>query len=199
MQEFLYQFFRAFVPVFVAIDAVGTIPLFVSLTDGFDPAERRRVADLCTLVAGIIILSFMAVGKAVLSAMGVTVYDFRIAGGILLLVLSTHMLIAGKTTRLKSEDVAIFPLASPLIAGPAVLTTTLVLTSTRGWAVTLASLAVNMLIAWAVFRNAFRIETVIGRHGARAFSKVVEILLAAIAVTMIRTGIQDAARALAGS
>jgi len=192
MLGFLHQFLRAFIPVFVALDAIGTIPLFVSLTDGFDKAERRRIANQCTLAAAIIILVFMAVGKAMLNAVGIAFYDFQIAGGLLLLALSTHMLIAGRTTSLTTQDVAIFPLASPLIAGPAVLTTTLVLIGSRGWLPTLASLMANLLIAWIVFRRAHRIEMLITRQGAKGFSKVVEILLAAIAVSMIRSGIQKA-------
>jgi len=192
MNSLLHRFVLSFIPLFVAVDAVGNIPLFMNLTEGLDNGERRRVANVCTLVAMVIALAFMLGGRFVLSVMGISVCDFRIAGGALLLVLSTHMLIAGKTVHVAPEDVAIFPLASPLIAGPAVLTTTLVLVGTMGFAPTLLSLALNMAITWAVFRNAGCIELLITRQGAKAFSKVVEILLAAIAIMMIRSGIEGA-------
>ena len=190
MLELLKSFVLTFIPVFVATDAIGNIPLFVGLTEGLDQRERNRVADMSVLMATVITLLFMLGGKLVFSVMDISVPDFRIAGGILLLVLSTHMLVAGKTTREVGSDVAIFPLASPLIAGPAVLTTTLVLAGTHGLVVTLVALVLNMGITWAVFRQCHRIEMLITRQGSKAFSKVVEILLAAIAVSMIRNGLE---------
>jgi len=192
MNDLLRRLALSFIPIFVALDAIGNIPFFLSLTEGLEHGERLRVADVCTAVATIIALAFMLGGRFVFGLMGISVLDFRIAGGILLLVLSTHMLIVGKTVNAAPEDIAVFPLASPLIAGPAVLTTTLLLTGTLGFLPTLFSLLVNMGITWAVFRNANRIELLITKQGAKAFSKLVEILLAAIAVMMIRSGIESA-------
>jgi len=194
----LESFILTFIPVFVATDAIGNIPLFVGLTEGLDQRERNRVANMSVLMATAITLLFMLFGRLVFSIMSISVPDFRIAGGILLLVLSTHMLIAGKTTREVGGDVAVFPLASPLIAGPAVLTTTLVLTGTRGLGMTLVSLVLNMAITWVVFRQCHRIEMLITRQGSKAFSKVVEILLAAIAVSMIRKGLEAIIRGTQG-
>jgi len=194
MKEFLEDLILSFIPVFVATDAIGNIPMFVGLTDGLSDLERKRVANISVLMASIIALAFMFGGKVVFGIMGITVSDFRIAGGVLLLVLSTHMLIAGKAAGSPAEDVAVFPLASPLIAGPAVLTTTLVLAARPGnFIPTLISLVANMGITWVVFRYCHRVEMVITKQGSKAFSKVVEILLAAIAVHMIRVGLEDAA------
>ena len=194
MKEFLEDLILSFIPVFVATDAIGNIPMFVGLTDGLSDLERKRVANISVLMASIIALAFMFGGKVVFGIMGITVSDFRIAGGVLLLVLSTHMLIAGKAASSPAEDVAVFPLASPLIAGPAVLTTTLVLAARPGnFIPTLISLVANMGITWVVFRYCHRVEMVITKQGSKAFSKVVEILLAAIAVHMIRVGLEDAA------
>ncbi|HUS57062.1 MAG TPA: MarC family protein [Planctomycetota bacterium] len=190
MNEFLKSFLLTFIPLFVATDAIGNIPLFVALTEGLSQRERNRVADVSVLMATIIVLLFMIGGQLVFSLLEISVADFRIAGGILLLVLSTHMLIAGKTTAGAGGDVAIFPLASPLVAGPAVLTTTLVLGSSHGLLMTLLSLVLNMAITWGVFRKCGRIEMLITRQGSKAFSKVVEIILAAIAVSMIRHGLE---------
>jgi len=192
MNDLLHRFVLSFIPLFVALDAVGNIPFFLSLTDGIEPGERTRVANVSTLAAAAIALFFMLGGRFVLNLMGICVCDFRIAGGALLLVLSTHMLIAGKTVNVAPEEVAIFPLATPLMAGPAVLTTTLLLVGTLGFVLTLFSLILNMAITWAVFRNAHRIELLITKQGAKAFSKVMEILLAAIAVMMIRSGVEGA-------
>ena len=199
MKEFIHSLVLSFIPIFVATDAIGNIPLFVGLTDGLSDQERKRVANISVLMASIIALAFMFGGKLVFDIMGITVADFRIAGGVLLLVLSTHMLIAGKAVSSPPADVAIFPLASPLIAGPAVLTTTLVLAARPGnFVPTLISLVVNMGITWVVFRYCHRVEMVITKQGSKAFSKVVEILLAAIAVHMIRAGLEEAATAFLG-
>ena len=189
----MHDFILVFIPMFIAADAVGNIPLFAGLTEGLTDQERKRVANMSVLMATIIVLLFILGGKLVFGIMGISVPDFRIAGGILLLVLSTHMLIAGKTTSMPMEDVAIFPLASPLIAGPALLTITLVLAN-RSLPMTLVSLVLNMAITWVIFRNCRRVEFLITRHGSKAFSKVVEILLAAIAVMMIREGLEEAVR-----
>ena len=191
MTKFLNDFVLSFIPLFIATDAIGNIPLFVGLTESLSDKERKRVANMSVLMASIIALAFMFGGKLVFDIMGISQADFRIAGGILLLVLSTHMLVVGKAVSAATEDVAIFPLASPLIAGPAVLTTTLVLGS-QHFVATLISLILNMGITWVVFRNCHRVEMIITKHGSKAFSKVVEILLAAIAVHMILTGLQEA-------
>jgi len=195
MSDTLQQLLLAFIPVFVAMDAVGNIPFFVALTREMSMEERRRVANVTVLMAAIIILGFVFAGKAVFRVMGITVADFRIAGGILLLVLSTYMLIVGKGTNGEPREVAVFPLASPLVAGPATLTTALMLVGTRGWILTVVSVFLNLAITWVIFRYSDYIERVITRQGSKAFSKVVEILLAAIAVMMIRCGIEESIRA----
>lgn len=192
MGDFLHRFLLSFIPIFVALDAIGNVPLFIGLTEGLEPRERAHAANLCVFVATIIAMAFMFGGRVVFGLMGISMYDFRIAGGILLLVLSANMLIAGKPLRPEAEMAAIFPMASPLIAGPAVLTTTLVLAGTQGFMPTFCSLSINMAMAWVVFRNAYRIERLITKQGSKAFSKVVEILLAAIAVMLIRSGIEAA-------
>jgi multiple antibiotic resistance protein len=122
--------------------------------------------------------------------MGITVPDFKIAGGILLLILSVNLLLPGDQSRKHHyTDAGIFPIGTPLITGPAVLTTTLVLTDTLGWFPTFISLIINMLITWAVLRKSEVLTKIIGINGMRAFSKVADILLTAIAVMMIRNGV----------
>jgi len=187
----MQNFLLAFIPMFVAVDAIGNVPFFLSLTEGFSPAERSRVAKVSVLVATVIILVFVVGGRLIFLLMGITLIDVRIAGGILLLAFSIHMLLTGKSQLTGTEDIAIFPLASPLLAGPAVLTITLVLSKSRGPLITLASVVINMAIAWVCFRYASSVERILTRQGTKAFSKVVEILLAAIAIMMIRHGVTE--------
>ena len=190
--EFLRSCLLAFIPMFVAVNAIGVLPIFLSLTGGMSTEERKRVATSSALIATIIAVAFVAFGKTIFSVMGFTVADFRIAGGILLLVLSVRLLLIGEARVVdKGGDVGVFPLATPLITGPAVLTTALVLVGTRGWLPTLMSILLNMVFVWFVFRRSDLMIRTITARGAEAFGKIANILLAAIAVMMIRRGVEE--------
>lgn len=185
----------SFIPLFVAVDALGNMPFFLSLTSGMTPRQRRAIINESVSVACLLAVGFMLVGKWVLQVLGIGVSDFKIAGGILLLAICVSMLIP-KEGRLKNapdkeEGPGIFPLATPLITGPAVLTITLVMLDKFGLLITLVSLLVNMLVVWLVFSAAQRIFRFIGRAGSGAFSKISEIILAAIAVMLIRQGVME--------
>ncbi len=192
----MQPFILSFIPLFVAIDVLGLLPFFISLTSEMSGKQRRTVANESAAVACLLALSFMFLGKLILGVLGVTVFDFKIAGGILLLVISIHLLLPGRS-RFSSlpEDkvsVGIFPLATPLITGPAVLTTTLILVDKFGILLTTISVVSNMLILWLVFLCSERVFLLIGQFGSRAFSKVSYIMLSAIAVMLIRQGIIEA-------
>ena len=141
-------------------------------------------------------IAFMAVGKGVFKLIGITIPDFQIAGGALLFVISVRLLMPGaqKSTLTNShaKDMGVFPLGTPLITGPAVLTTTLMMMNSFGATATLISLILNMFFVWLTLFKADAIIKVIGPSGIRAFSKIIYILLAAIAVMMIRHGITGA-------
>jgi multiple antibiotic resistance protein len=192
----LRQFVLSFIPLFVAVDALGNMPFFLSLTSGMIHKQRRAVVNESVSVACFLAILFMLVGKWILRILGVSVADFKIAGGILLLVISINLLLAGKSkfASLPSgqESVGVFPLATPLITGPAVLTITLILLDKYGFLMTLISIVLNMLIVWIVFTSSQRIFRLIGQTGSRAFSKISDILLAAIAIMLIRQGIIEA-------
>jgi multiple antibiotic resistance protein len=189
----LNDFLQVFLPLFVAIDAFGLVPLFLGVTSGMSVERRRRVTFEAVLVASIISISFMFIGQRLFSFLGITQDDFRIAGGILLLVLAVLDLLgpAGKPAVHEPEIVGIVPLGMPLIAGPATLTTALVLANNYGYSFTLFSLMVNFVILLVVMLFATRIERFIGTNALRAFSKLVMVLLAAIAVNFIRMGVTN--------
>jgi len=181
----------AFIPVFVAVNAVSVLPIFVGLTADLKPKKRNEVLSRSILTATLIAMAFIFVGKIVFNVLGVTVADFKIAGGILLFIMSVGYLLPGGIQRgkyIEKEDVGVFPLGTPLITGPAVLTTCLVLRDEYGLMPTLVSLIANVLVVWFIFANAGRIIKFLGKSGSRAFSKVGDILLAAFAVMMVRNG-----------
>ncbi|HHL39139.1 MAG TPA: MarC family protein [Deltaproteobacteria bacterium] len=190
-------FMRAFIPLFVAMDAVGILPIYIGLTSGLDERERRRTLFYSIVTATLITLSFLLVGKAVFILLAITVADFQIAGGLVLLSIAIVDIV--QTTRGAAAEgrptsaVGIVPIGTPIIAGPAVLTTLIMLHDLYGFTVTASALAANLLISWVVYAFADRIIRVIGENGARGISKVVSLLLAAIAVMIIRRGLEGLA------
>ena len=189
----MHGFWLAFIPLFVAVDAVGVVPIFLGLTDGIDEAARRQLVADATLAAGAVGLGFIFLGDAVLRFLGVTVGDFQVAGGVVLLVLSIYDLLHPETPlRQSGARLGVVPLGVPLIVGPAVLTTLLTVARTRGYLVTLVAFVLNLAIVWAALRWAALVGRLLGDAGARAVAKVFALVLAAIGVTFIRRGLMAA-------
>ncbi len=186
-------FVLAFIPLFVAIDVAAVLPVFSSLTSELAPQERRRVVrDACATAAAISIL-FAFLGESVFRILGVTSDDFRIAGGLLLLVFAIQDLtVGGKPRRFEgaaAATVGVVPLGMPLIVGPGVLTTLLLLVHQLGYTVTIAALVANLAIVFVVLSGAQRILGVIGVGGSIAAAKIASLFLAAIGVMMVRVGV----------
>lgn len=190
LTDVLKQFLLSFIPIMVAMDAPGTLPIYVAMTEGLMKHERRKIVRQSILTALLITIGFVLLGRAVFNALGIIVEDFMIAGGIVLLIIGIIEIVrAGEKQYAVSPTFGVVPLGTPLIAGPATLTTTLVLVGSYGYVPVILSLIVNILLAWIVFSQADRIIRLIGINGSRAFAKVAALLLAAIAVKMIRSGI----------
>ncbi len=183
-------FFDAFVPLLVAVDVVGVAPVYFAMTRGRPAAERQATLRQSIVVAAAVSLAFALIGRAVFNLLGVTVADFQVAGGLILLVLAGLDLLAREPRPLADvADVGVVPLAVPIIAGPAVITTTIVMVDLHGVLMTAAALIANFAVCWAVLARVATVEWLLGRSGARALSKVVSLLLAAIGVHFIRQGL----------
>lgn len=182
----------SFVPLFVAMDAIGTLAIIAPLTSAMTGQERSRVAHVAMLTAGGIGLLFLVLGSPILRSLGITVGHFAMAGGLILLALSMRDVLGGKqeATPTREEMVAVVPIGTPLICGPAVLTTLLLLSDQYGFPVTLIALLVNLLLGWLVLWQGNRIVRFLGPSGAQAASKIASLFLGAIAVRMIFTGLQ---------
>lgn len=184
-------FLLAFIPLFVAIDVFGVLPLFVGLTEGMEKNYRKKLTAQATLTAFIVSAVFLVAGKLIFTFLGITENDFRVGGGIVLLVLAVNdLLFSGDGKRMSGENAGVVPIGIPLIMGPAALTTIIFLVNAYGYLWTFASLVVNMLIVWLVFAKARMITAGMGKAGSRAVAKVAALFLAAIAVMMIRSGVQ---------
>lgn len=190
----MFQVFSlTFVAVFVALDIIGTLPLYVSMTDGLTEPDRKKVCNRSMLVAVIVAIVFMFIGEAVFGHLGIALYDFRIAGGLVLLLISLADLSGNAEVKSRaSGQTGIVPLAVPLITGPAVLTTLILQASKAGYLITLGALLINYLIAWQVLFHSGIITRLIGKDGTVVISKIAALLLAAIAISMMRGGIFEA-------
>jgi multiple antibiotic resistance protein len=193
MVELVRELASTFIFLFFAMDAVGNLPIFLALTQEISPKHRRQTANLATLTAFGIGVGFVALGKAIFSLLGIEVGDFLVAGGIILLILAIKDLVTGRIVETgyssASEMIGVVPLGTPLVVGPAVLAGLLLLIGQHHIAIVLSSLIVNLVIQWVLFRQATRIVAFLGRTGVNAISKIVMLLLAAIAVKMIREGV----------
>lgn len=193
-------FLLAFIPLFVAVDVVGLLPIYLGTSSGIDEPERRNLVLEATLTAAAVGTGFLLVGDAILHFLGVTVGDFQVAGGVLLLVLAIYDLLHPELPlRQPGARLGVVPLGIPMIVGPAVLTTLLGLARTQGYPITLVAFALNLVLAWAALRWAPVIGRLLGDAGARAVAKVSNLILAAIGVTFIRRGIAAAMGALSSS
>lgn len=191
MNEWLTKFLLAFIPLFVAIDPIGLVAIFLGLGQNIPAERRQKIADQATWTGGLVALGFLFLGQSVFRALGISVSDFQIAGGLILFILAAKDLVQSAAEPEKlPEDFGVVPLGMPLIAGPASITTLLVLTQNQalGLAVILVALAVNLVLVVLAMHYSAWLGRKVGATGLRAISKIISMLLAAIAVSMIRQG-----------
>lgn len=188
--KLMAPYIYTFIPIFVAIDIIGIIPLYTGLTSEVPEPQRRKVALQAIVTAFVISIAFLFVGKTIFRLLGITVADFQIAGGALLFVIAIVDLISNnKPQRMPSSEIGVVPIGTPLIIGPAVLTVLIMMVDIHGLLPTMAGILVNLGIVALALLNAEKILAFIGENGARGTAKVVGLLLAAIGVMMVRRGV----------
>ncbi|MCS7281471.1 MAG: MarC family protein [Desulfobacterota bacterium] len=184
------EFFLPFIPFFVAIDPIGILPIYVSLTSELGENEKRRIVDVSVLTAGASGVGFLLFGEWVFQILGITVSDFKVAGGILLFIISiVDIVFPEKMRSFPKESLGVVPMGIPLIVGPGVLTVLLISASSYGYIPTLLCFGVNILIVWFVFRNSIWIMKILKEGGTRGLGKLFSIILAAFSIMMVRSGV----------
>ncbi len=191
MQAHFNSFVQAFIPLFVAIDPIGLAAIFLAMSANSTPAVRKKISIQATLTGGGVALLFLFLGRSILDALSITVKDFQIGGGLILFILAARDIIqsVNEDNSKLADDFGVVPLGMPLIAGPATITTLLLLTQTLGTPVTLVALIANLVLVILAFFYSDKLASLIGATGLRAVSKIISLLLAAIAVNMIRKGL----------
>ncbi|NJN58102.1 MAG: MarC family protein [Leptolyngbyaceae cyanobacterium SL_5_9] len=186
---------RTFVAVFVLADALGNAPIFLALTKGMESGERNRVVDRATIVATAVILGFAFAGQAILDYLHISIASLQVAGGLLLLLVALDMLKGEMDEPVieQGRDVAITPLALPLLAGPGTLTTVMLLMSEAQAAQlsVVVGIVGAMAVTWFIVRQSSRIDRWMGAEGAIIVTKILGFLLAALAVEIGSAGIRE--------
>ena len=202
---------HSFTTLFVIIDPLGLAPIFASLSAGDSVGSRAQLSRRATLIAAAILILFALTGKALLKAMGITMAAFQIAGGIMLFLLAVEMLFEKRTERRQknvehqtedtfetgSEDIAVFPLATPLIAGPGAIASIILLMSRyqgdyRAQGLVIAMLLAVLLLTYFTFRLADPFEKLIGDTGIMVVTRLFGVILGALAVQFILSGLVQA-------
>ncbi|MBW4660618.1 MAG: MarC family protein [Drouetiella hepatica Uher 2000/2452] len=185
---------RTFIAVFVLADALGNAPVVLALTKGMDINERNRIVDRATLIATAVLLVFSYIGQTILDYLEISIASLQIAGGLLLLLIALDMLRGELDEPITEQgrDIAITPLALPLLAGPGTLTTVMLLVSKSPDAHLSVAIGIvgAMIVTWFIFRQANRVADFIGQEGAQIATKLLGFLLAALAVEISSAGIK---------
>lgn len=186
---------KTFVAVFVLADALGNLPIFLVLTKGMEPEQRNSVVDRATLVATGVLLGFAFAGQLVLNYLHISMGSLEVAGGLLLLLIALRMLEGEMDTPVVAQgsDVAITPMALPLLAGPGTLTTVMLLMSEspNAHVSVVVGIVGAMLVTWLIVRQATLIDKWVGPEGALIATKLLGFLLAALAVEIGSGGIRE--------
>jgi len=200
---------HAFLSLFVVIDPVGVAPIFLALAGGRAEAERRSIARRAVVVAGGILLSFLVGGSWLLGQIGISLDAFRVAGGLLMFAIARDMVFVQRERETKEEeqeahakeDITVFPLAIPLIAGPGALASVMILAGEArghqfGFAIVLAMTAAVLVLVYVALRMSALLARLLGRTGVNVVTRVLGVLLAALAVEYVASGARGLWRAV---
>lgn len=192
----LTPYIESFLPLFVAMNLPGVLPIFMGLTDGMSIAARRKLVFQASTTAFFVAVLILFAGQVIFKTMGITVNDLRVGGGLILLILAITDLIFGDYRQRGSVDddktpssIGIVPIGIPLIIGPAAITTIIVSQQSFGYVPSLVSLFVNLGLITIGFLVGPSLIEKLGANTAKAVAKITSLFLAAIAVAMIRVGI----------
>jgi len=199
----LELFLKSFLTLFVVVDPVGLVPVFLALAGDRPQRKQAQIAGRAVLVAGGLLVSFFFFGRGLLGYLGISLEALRIAGGILLFRIATEMVFAHHERETEEEkdearlraDISVFPLAIPLIAGPGALASVLILAAEArreplGFAVVLSTVFLVLALAYVFLRLAAQVRRALGRTGVNVVTRVLGILLAALAVQYVADGVK---------
>jgi multiple antibiotic resistance protein len=191
--NFFENLIKSTIALFVVIDPIGNVPLFIALTEKMEKNERKAVSKIAIVTAAILLTIFAIAGSEILIIFGITIYSFMVAGGILLFIVSIELLTHGTWrfgggTGRDADKSGVVPLAFPLLAGPGAITSVMISFQSAGLIVTMLSIIIVIVITYIVLRLVNPIYKILGRRGSMIFTRIFAVLIAAIAVQYIVQG-----------
>jgi multiple antibiotic resistance protein len=205
MGDFAQFALVTFTSILFLVDPIAVVPTFLAITQGETVDRRRATARRACIAAGILLIVFAAAGNLIFRAFGITLPAFRIAGGAILWLVAMDMLRGERRTQeseaeidegIRKDDVALTPLAMPMLAGPGAISTVMVLSGQAGTparsAVIYGSIVVTLIISWIMLRIGDRVMSRFGQTGIRVIMRIMGLMLAAVAVQFVVTGIREA-------
>ena len=194
--NFFENLIKSTIALFVVIDPVGNVPLFIALTEKMEKNERKAVSKIAIITAAILLTIFAIAGSEILTIFGITIYSFMVAGGILLFIVSIELLTHGTWrfgggTGREADKSGVVPLAFPLLAGPGAITSVMISFQSAGLIVTMLSIIIVIVITYIVLRLVNPIYKLLGRRGSMIFTRIFAVLIAAIAVQYIVQGAKN--------
>jgi len=181
------------IALFIVVDPLGNVPIFVGLTKDMDNFQRKKTYQLATITGLILLTFFSLVGQNILVLFGISLNSFMIAGGILLLIVAVRLLIIGgwSEQQIASESVGAVPIGCPLLVGPGAITTSILSIQSFGILTTLLSVLLTFIIVWLILRFIDPIYRILGKNGSLVITRVMALLIASISVQYILQGIKS--------
>src|SRR5574338_1404475 len=192
--SFVGELVRSTIALFVVIDPIGSVPLFMAMTRTMQQHERAAVTKNAVITAGILLMAFAVAGTQIMAIFGITIASFMVAGGVLLFIVAIELLTHGEWRFGNAggqAEAGVVPLAFPLLAGPGAITAVIISYQTSGIAVTAASIAIVIGITAVVLKYVEWIYRVLGRRGSIIVTRVFAVFIAAIAVQYVVEGAKD--------
>ncbi len=177
--------------LFFIFDPFASLPIFITLTKSFSDEDKMKSANKAILVAAILFVIFVFVGKELLAAFGITTAGFRMAGGIVLLLMAIEIVFGMTIMRQGEQNVAWVIVASPILTGPGVITTAIILTTNYGYITPLFAGAISIVVTWGLLRNAAVIVKLVDNNVIEIFSKIIGLFIAAMGIEYIMKGAMD--------
>lgn len=189
--DFISELAKAIIALFIIVDPFGNIPIFMGLTEKMADTQKKKVYNTATLVGFILLLVFAFTGQEILTIFGLSIYSFEVAGGILLLIIAIRILISGSMHEdvESPESLGAVPIAIPLLVGPGAITTTIFNLQSYGTVTAILSVLIVLSLTWVILRFINGIYRFLGKTGSLVIARVMALLIAAIAIQYILTGV----------
>jgi multiple antibiotic resistance protein len=188
--DFISDLTRAIIALFIIVDPFGNIPIFTGLTENMAADNRKKVYNTAVLVGFILLLVFAFTGQEILTLFGLSIFSFEVAGGILLLIIAIRILLSGPhETAENPESIGAVPIAIPLLVGPGAITTTIFNLQAYGTIIAIGAVVAVLSLTWVILRFIDGIYKFLGKTGSLVIARVMALLIAAIAIQYILTGV----------